>query len=153
MTAVQSLILNFELTRRHVSEVLPTLGKTFRLVRRRKNSASEKKKSSPTKFDFLKVFGLKINFEEVRPLFDPFCTKLGQIRPQLCPAANAAEQPASRQHSVLSDGLEEIKAQLPRYSAHKIRIKLDFHSRLRSIQCQFCPFWLYTVKTFDKRIN
>ncbi len=37
--------------------VLPTLGKTFRPVRR-KNSAAKKKNLPPTKFDFLKAFGL-----------------------------------------------------------------------------------------------
>jgi hypothetical protein len=37
--------------------MLPTLGKTFWLVRR-KNSAAEKKIRLPTKFEFLKAFGL-----------------------------------------------------------------------------------------------
>ncbi len=42
-------------------QVLPTLGKTFRPVRR-KNSAAEKKSCRRTKYDFLKAFGLMQTF-------------------------------------------------------------------------------------------
>ncbi len=147
MTAVQSLILNFKLTRRHVREVLPTLGKTFRPVRR-KNSASKKKICPLLNLTFWRYLAWELIFKKFGPFSTPFCTKSGQIRPQLCPAAYAA---TTGQLALLSD--KKTKAQLPRYSAHKIRIKLDFHSGLRSIQCQLCKFWLYTVKTFGKRIN
>ncbi len=84
---------------------------------------------------FWRYLAWELIFKEFGPFSTPFCTKLGQIRPQLCPAAYAAT----------------TKAQLPRYTGHKIRIKLDFHSGLRSIQCQkTLPILTVYCKNFRK---
>ncbi len=135
------------------------LGKCCQLLARLSGQSGEKirplrKKICP-KLNL--TFWRYLAWELICKKFGPFSALSVQSRAKF---GRSFVRPLMRQNNrpvgnttVLSDGLEEIKAQLPHYSAHKIRIKLDFHSRLRSIQCQFCQFWLYTVKTFDRRIN
>ncbi len=59
--------------------MLPTLSKTFRLVRR-KNLAAEKKIWLPTKFKFLKVFGLMKILLSVSPCLGNYFFDLHRIR-------------------------------------------------------------------------